>query len=352
MKPPHSGGRDKSEPVPGDRPLEIAFLVSEFPVLGQAFDEPGARELLSRGHRVRIYAMRPRANGEVDPATDDSARDPIFHLGASAHYLLGEIDRHRRWLERACTWVDNLATTPVRRLAQRAHAMCTSALQRLAWTADDRDLKRIAAELAPVDVLYAVHASNGLRALTLRNHGWRVGTFLTSFQATDFDHSSQRHDKNAVSELLRALDYALPADLDVSERLRALGCPPETIVETPSIPDDQSLGGARRREIGPPMNLGHDLTGLLEHAAAHTVFGSRVVSGCVLAQVTVVVVPGERLEHALSALRNLLHHTHVAVRLVFIDNDIARPSAETTTSTRSSVGVDAHPRNRLLCSPS
>lgn len=194
--------------------MRIAFVVTEFPALSETFILNRITGLIDRGHDVDIFAQYVR---KYDPSVHPDVEK--YGLMRHARYLPPVTERLRARTKLAETLVRRgLNWSDLRHLLVRKGSSVT-------------DLYLLSAaiiEHGPYDIVHCCFGPNGLRAIMLKELGFR-GKITVSFHGYDLSQTLKKLGNHCYSELFEKADMMLPVCDLYLRRLVDLGCPREKV---------------------------------------------------------------------------------------------------------------------------
>ena len=207
--------------TPPDRPLAIAFFVTNFPKLSEIFLLNQALALQARGHRVDIYALRSPREACVQPGTAAIPPERIHVAGLPDGYL------------------SRLAALPAL-FARNPSGDLLAGLDPLRQGAEAITLRNafrldgVRAGLPAYDVVHAQNGSVARQCALLRRRGRFTAPLVTSFRGSDLSRHLAFGMPGAYKAVFAEAAFCLPVAARWIEPLVALGCPRAKLRHLPS----------------------------------------------------------------------------------------------------------------------
>lgn len=198
-----------------ERPLRVALLVNQFPVVSETFILDQITGLLDRGHTVDIYARSPGDAGLEHPSVR------AYGLMPRTRYLVAPLSRRRR------------LTGALLELAPRFRKRPGLALRALNPIRHGRDaltLARLYLQAAFVDrpaydVIHCHYGTIGRMVVRLRDEGSVAGKLVTTFHGFDATMMIREHGTAYYESLFERGDLFLPVSEYLKRSLIEAGCP-------------------------------------------------------------------------------------------------------------------------------
>jgi colanic acid/amylovoran biosynthesis glycosyltransferase len=250
------------------KPMRVAMILEDFPVVSQTFILDQITGLLERGDAVDVYAEWREETAVVHPeARALLARTRYVDMPAASGYwewpvrpLLG-----RTWLPGAAEPISNLrrvaAAAPVfARCLVRAPRVTRAVVDRREYGGRAESLSalyRLGALAGARGRYDVVHAHFGPVADRFRFAGQALhAPLVVSFHGYDYTSWPREHGEDVYLPLWAAAAVVTVNSEYARARLQKLGCPPERIVQVPYGVDlDAFATAAREPRAGEPLRV-------------------------------------------------------------------------------------------------
>lgn len=219
--------------------MNIAFVVTHFPALSETFVLNQITGLLERGHKVDIYADRPRKDSSVHADVER------FHLLDKTRYGPRLPSNPLARAAQACVLVARHFGSAPRQVAGALN------LFRYGEQAGSLKLLHRAVPFLPrrpaYDIIHAHFGPNGIKAQALRDIGAVSGKLITTFHGYDVTVRIRGADRNMYSRLFAKGDWFTWNSRFTAERLLSLGCPVERLTQLAMGVDTRAFVPPERR---------------------------------------------------------------------------------------------------------
>jgi len=200
--------------------MKIAFIVSEFPALSETFILNQITGLPDRGHKVEIFADRPRDDPIVHPDVKK------YGLLARTQYL--KMPSNKLLCVTKAIWliITNFHKNP--RIILRTILRSMSAFKNREYALSLRLLYATCLFLnkggSSYDIIHCHFGPNGILGVLLREVGAIKGKIVTTFHGYDMSAYIRRRGENVYSLLFKKGDLFLCVSNHWKEKLIKLGC--------------------------------------------------------------------------------------------------------------------------------
>ena len=229
------------------KPLRIAYIVDQFPVLSETPYLNQITGMVRRGHEVDVYADYPPKNGEWHPDID------ALGLLGRTHYV-AQAPRSAAARAVAAHRLAGARTPDERRMLRRAINPLVVGAHALSFRLPFHAVPWLPGKT--YDVVHGCFGPDGIRGDRLRRIGAARGRLVTSFRGADITRYVQSRGKGVYRGLFARGDLFMPVSEDFARRLQSLGADPgKIVVHRTGI--DVGLFGYRARapREGQPMRL-------------------------------------------------------------------------------------------------
>ncbi len=226
-------------PDTSSKPLSVAFLVNDFPLLSESFVINQAVGLIERGHTVDIYTLHNLQPGESAVKHRDVERHRLLDR---THYAITiPEDRSLRVLKALALLVANFRQNP--RFCWR---WCKSIL-----LGGGKNLWRLLYIAAPLlrrshDIVHCQFGAIGLTGLALHRLGAIRGKLITTFRGFDISQGVRTRGDRVYRELFKTDARFITNCMFFERRLLKLGCDPARLTVLPSGIDCTKFTPAER----------------------------------------------------------------------------------------------------------
>lgn len=207
--------------------MRVAFFLTYFPKISEAFLLNQALALLDRGHDVHVYALADPSEARIQPDSERLLPDRA-HIGRMS----------RGWRARLIDLPGLIASNrpgeALRALNVTRYGVEAASLRTLYRLDAVRDVD------LDCDVAHAQFGDVARQCIMLRDLGKLRAPLFTSFRGNDLSAYLSRARANVYTRVFEGSRFCLPVAQRWVETLASLGCPREKIRPFPSgIPMDQ-----------------------------------------------------------------------------------------------------------------
>jgi len=209
------------------KPLSVAFLVSDFPLLSESFVINQAVGLIERGHKVDIYTLGKRQPGVPELQHGDVERCRL--LDRTHRAIAVPESRWRRTLKGVGLLMANFRNNP---------KFCWR-WSKAALLGERTNLLRLLYAAAPLlgkshDIMHCQFGTIGLTGLTMHRLGAIRGQLVTTFRGYDISQYVRTCGDRVYENLFRKGALFITNCAFFEGRLLELGCDPARLIVLPS----------------------------------------------------------------------------------------------------------------------